>query len=217
VGDGTRVFGNKTTLRQLATLHGRNAARLKVVFYEREEHMNKVLTWLMNPPTTGPKSTLLLRLMAGGVFLWEGILKFVYTNQGIGRFTKLGMPIPAFTANFVACVEIVGGLLLLSGLLTRLIAVPFIIEMIVAILSTKISLYLGTYPLPLPSAPPQVGMWAVLHEIRSDYAQIVTVIFLLLNGPGKWSLDALLHDRRLSVPGPARRIAGAPDLVTGND
>jgi uncharacterized membrane protein YphA (DoxX/SURF4 family) len=98
-----------------------------------------------------------------------------------------------------------------------LIAVPFIIEMIVAILSTKISLYLGTYPLPLPSAPPHVGMWAVLHEIRSDYAQIVTVIFLLLNGPGKWSLDALLHDRRLSVPGPARRIAGAPDLVTGND
>jgi hypothetical protein len=32
----------------------------------------------------------------------------------------------------------------------------------------------------------------VLHEIRSDYAQILTVIFLLVNGPGKWSLDAVL-------------------------
>lgn len=170
--------------------------------------MNKLLIWLMNPPTDGPKSVLLLRLMAGGVFLWEGILKFVYANQGVGRFTKLGMPVPAFTANFVACLEIVGGLLLITGLLTRLIAVPFIIEMIVAILSTKIALYLGASPLPLPPALPKVGMWAVLHEIRSDYAQIMTVIFLLVNGPGRWSLDALLHNKRLSVHRPVR--AGAP-------
>src|SRR5277367_5706516 len=98
--------------------------------------MKSIMQWFTNPPTDGPTSTIYLRLMAGGVFLWEGILKFVYTNQGIGRFTKLGMPVPHFTANFVACFEIVGGLLLLSGLMTRLIAAPFIIEMIVAILST---------------------------------------------------------------------------------
>ena len=108
--------------------------------------MKSVWSWLMNPPTDGPKSTLYLRVMAGGVFLWEGILKFVYANQGIGRFTKLGMPFPHFTADFVACLEIGGGLLMLSGLLTRLIAIPFVFEMIVAILSTKISLYLGTSP-----------------------------------------------------------------------
>lgn len=166
--------------------------------------MNKALMWLMNPPTTGPKSTLLLRLMAGGVFLWEGILKFVYPNQGVGRFLKLGMPIPALTADFVACLEIVGGLLLLSGLLTRLIAVPFIIEMIVAILSTKVALYLGTSPLPLPPALPRVGMWAVLHEVRSEYAQIMTVLFLLVNGPGRWSLDALLQNKQLIVRRPVR-------------
>ncbi|MGA2738937.1 MAG: DoxX family protein [Bryobacteraceae bacterium] len=154
--------------------------------------MKNILTSLLNPPTQGPTSTLLLRLMAGGVFLWEGILKFVYTNQGIGRFTKLGMPFPHMTANFVAGLEIAGGLLLLSGLMTRLIAIPFIIEMIVAILSTKISLYLGTSPLPLPPAPPRVGFWAVLHEGRSDYAQLLTTAFLMINGPGKWSLDAVL-------------------------
>jgi putative oxidoreductase len=154
--------------------------------------MNKFLFWLINPPTDGPKSTLLLRAMAGGVFFWEGLLKFVYVNQGVGRFTKLGIPFPHFTAAFIGYLEIVGGLLLLSGLMTRLIAIPFVAEMIVAILSTKISLYLGTSPLPLPPAPPQVGFWAVLHEIRSDYAQILTVIFLLINGPGKWSLDAVL-------------------------
>ena len=104
-------------------------------------------------------------------------------------------------ADFVACLEIVGGLLLLSGLMTRLIAIPFIIEMIVAILSTKISLYLGTSPLPLPPAPPQMGVWAVLHEVRSEYAQILTVAFLLINGPGKWSLDAILGEARMRLPG----------------
>ena len=128
------------------------------------------------PPTTAPKSTLLLRLMAGGVFFGEGVLKFVYVNQGIGRFTKLGMPMPQELAPAIAVLEIVGGLLLIGGLGTRFISVPFIIEMIVAMLSTKISLYLGTSPLPMPPAPPQVGIWAVLHETRSDYAQIMPSI-----------------------------------------
>jgi uncharacterized membrane protein YphA (DoxX/SURF4 family) len=128
--------------------------------------------------------------------LWEGILKFVYVNQGLGRFTKIGIPAPSETATFVAVLEIVGGVLLLTGFLTRLIAVPFIIEMLIAMLSTKIALYLGTSPLPLPPAPPQVGMWAVLHEIRSDYAQIMTVIYLLIVGPGRVSIDALLARTR---------------------
>src|SRR5499427_4730007 len=146
-----------------------------------EQPMSKIISWLLNPPTDGPKSILFLRLMAGGVFFWEGLLKFVYANQGVGRFTKLGMPFPHFTATFVGCLEIFGGMLLLSGLMTRLIAVPFVAEMIVAILSTKVSLYLGTSPLPLPPAPPQVGIWAVLHEVRSEYAQLLTSLFLLIN------------------------------------
>jgi putative oxidoreductase len=162
--------------------------------------IKNIFHWLANPPTDGPDSTLLLRMMAGGVFFWEGMLKFVYVNQGIGRFTKLGMPFPHFTAGFIGWLEIIGGLMVISGLLTRWIAVPFIIEMIVAILSTKISLYLGTSPLPLPSTLPQVGIWAVLHEIRSDYAQIMTVAFLLINGPGKLSLDALLRREEKMVP-----------------
>jgi uncharacterized membrane protein YphA (DoxX/SURF4 family) len=161
--------------------------------------MNRLIAWLMHPPTDGPRTTLLLRLMAGGVFFWEGLLKFVYTNQGVGRFTKLGIPFPEVTANFIGGLEIVGGLLILSGFMTRLISIPFVIEMVVAILSTKISLFLGTSPLPAPPALPKVGFWAVLHEIRSDYAQILTSAFLLINGPGRWSLDALLSRRREPV------------------
>ena len=96
----------------------------------------------------------------------------------------------------MAILEILGGLLLIAGLFTRIIAVPFVIEMIVAILATKISLYLGTSPLPLPPAPPKFGAWAVLHEIRSDYAQIMSVMFLMIVGPGPWSLDAILARAR---------------------
>ena len=166
--------------------------------------MKNIWTWLLNPPPDGPASTLLLRLMMGGVFLWEGVMKFVFVSLGVGRFTKLGMPFPHFTADFVGCLEIVGGLLLLSGLMTRLIAIPFIIEMIVAILSTKISMYLGTSPLPLPPSPPQVGMWAVLHEVRSEYAQLLTSAFLLINGPGKWSLDALLQRNKSAKAVPSK-------------
>ena len=152
--------------------------------------MHRGLQWFSNPPHNAPRATILLRLLAGNVFLWEGILKFVYANQGVGRFTKLGFPFPDFTASFVGGLETVGGLLILVGLGTRWVAVPFLIEMVVAMLSTKIGLYLGTSPLPLPPSPPLTGFWAVLHEVRSEYAQLLTVAFLLWAGPGPWSLDA---------------------------
>jgi uncharacterized membrane protein YphA (DoxX/SURF4 family) len=133
--------------------------------------------------------------MAGGVFLWEGVLKFIYQNQGVGRFTKIGIPFPELSADFVGGLEILGGTLLILGLFTRFISVPFIIEMVVAMLSTKIAIFLGVSPLPLPPVPPQTGFAAVLHEVRSEYAQLLTVTFLLIVGAGPWSLDALLRRR----------------------
>src|SRR4029077_4509401 len=58
----------------------------------------------------------------------------------------------------------------------------------------------GTSPLPLPPSPPKVGIWAVLHESRSDWAQLLTSLYLIIVGPGQWSLDALLHPRRAPAP-----------------
>ena len=152
--------------------------------------------WLWNSPVDGPKATILIRLMAGGVFLWEGILKFVFHNQGGGRFALIGIPLPETMAIFVALLEIVGGVMLLSGLFTRLISIPFVVEMLVAMLSTKIAMYFGTSHLPLPPVPPRTGLWAVLHEIRSEYAQLMSAVFLMIVGPGPWSVDALLARRR---------------------
>jgi len=154
--------------------------------------MKKILDWFQYPPVTGPSSIIIIRLMAGTVFFFEGILKFVYVNQGVGRFTKLGFPFPATTAHLIATGEIIGGLLLVFGLFTRFVAFYFIIQMIVAVLSTKISLYLGTSPLAPPAALPKVGIWAVEHETRSDYAQIMTCLFLLIEGAGRRSLDFMI-------------------------
>ena len=154
--------------------------------------MKKIINWFLMPPVTGQSTILIIRLMAGSVFFWEGIMKFIYAAQGVGRFTKLGFPFPETTAHFVAVCEIIGGLFLIFGLFTRITAFYFIIQMIVAVLSTKIDLYFGTSPLPLPPAPPKTGFWAVLHESRSDYAQILTCLFLLIEGAGRRSLDFII-------------------------
>ena len=171
---------------------------------------HNLVRFFTHPSISGPKSTLVIRLMAGGVFLSEGLLKFAFANQGIGRFTKLGMPLPGVLAPAIALLEIGGGGLLITGLGTRLLSVPFIIEMVVAILSTKVSLFFGTSPLPKPPAPPFTGWWAVLHESRSDYAQLLCCVFLLVSGPGPWSLDALVQRwrgaRRASAPRPTSPV-----------
>ncbi len=154
--------------------------------------MKRIINWFLNPPVTGESTILIIRLMAGTVFFWEGILKFVYVNQGVGRFTKLGFPFPETTAHLIATGEIIGGLFIIFGLFTRITAFYFIVQMIVAVLSTKIDLYFGRSPLPMPPAPPKMGMWAVLHEVRSDYAQILTCLFLLIEGAGRRSLDFMI-------------------------
>ena len=101
-------------------------------------------------------------------------------------------------ATFVGVVEIAGGALLMLGVLTRLAAVPLIIDMLVAMASTKIPIFLGTSPLALPPVPPQIGFWAVLHEIRSDEAQFLCSLFLLLVGPGPLAVEALLRGKERS-------------------
>src|ERR1035437_9683415 len=97
------------------------------------------LTKLTN--TKAPGATVLIRLMVGSVFFLEGVLKFLYPDAlGAGRFAKIGILFPQIMSPFVGGVEIVCGALVLIGLLTRLAAIPLLINISVAILSTKIPL-----------------------------------------------------------------------------
>jgi putative oxidoreductase len=145
--------------------------------------------------TSAPASVILIRLVVGGVFLSEGIQKFLYpAENGVGRFTKIGIPAPEVMAPFVGVVEIVCGALILIGLLTRLAAIPLIINMLVAILSTKIPILLGQgfWGFSLRTLP-YYGFWGMAHEARTDFAMLLGSIFLLIVGAGTWSLDARLR------------------------
>ena len=152
--------------------------------------------------TDAPASSLLIRAVVGAVFLSEGIQKFLYPDEnGVGRFAKIGIPSPEITAPFVGAVEIVCGALVLVGILTRLASVPLIINMFVAILSTKIPILLGYgfWGFSLRTVP-YYGFWGMAHEARTDFAMLLGSIFLLIVGAGRISVDAFLSRGRNSAP-----------------
>ena len=127
----------------------------------------------------GPPAVLLVRLLVGGVFLSEGIQKFLFPDVlGVGRFTKIGIPAPGLLAPFVGIVEIGCGTLLILGLATRLAAIPLIIDMLVALATTKVPILLKS------------GFWATAHEARADYCMLLGSLFLVLVGAGPLSVDA---------------------------
>lgn len=149
--------------------------------------------------TNAPRSVLLIRIAVGAIFLSEGIQKFLYpAENGAGRFTRIGIPSPDVMGPFVGIVEIVCGALILVGLLTRLAAIPLIIDMLVAILSTKIPILLGHgfWGFSLRTLP-YYGFWGMLHEARTDLAMLLSSILLLIVGAGLWSIDARLSTRSL--------------------
>src|ERR1700691_1604036 len=136
------------------------------------------------------KAVVLIRVLVGWVFLSEGIQKFLFPDSlGVGRFVKIGIPWPQVMAPFVGVVEIVCGSLLLMGLITRLTTVPLLIDIAVALYSTKIVTFAKN------------GFWGTLHEARTDVSMLLGLIFLLLVGGGVWSLDAWLAGRRGAIHG----------------
>jgi putative oxidoreductase len=149
--------------------------------------------------TMAPASVILIRIAVGGVFLSEGIQKFLFPNElGVGRFVKIGIPAPGVMGPFVGIVEIVCGLLVVLGLLTRLAAIPLIIDMCVALISTKIPILLGHgFWRFSVSKLPSYGFWSMAHEARTDFAMLLGALFLLFVGAGAWSLDARLASKTL--------------------
>jgi uncharacterized membrane protein YphA (DoxX/SURF4 family) len=139
--------------------------------------------------TDAPDAVILVRLIVGGVFLSEGIQKFLFPDAlGVGRFAKIGIPAPEVMAPFVGVCEAVCGVLFLLGLLTRFAAVTMIIDMLVALSTTKVPILLEN------------GFWGMAHEARTDWAMLLGSIFLLVVGAGSWSIDAkwtrAVDDRR---------------------
>ena len=142
--------------------------------------------------TDAPAATVLVRLMTGSVFLSEGIQKFLYPEDlAAGRFTKIGIPSPEIMGPLVGGCEVVCGALLIVGFLTRLAAIVLLIDISVAIVSTKIPVFLGHgfWGFSLMKLP-RYGFWSMMHEARTDFSMWLGLLFLLIVGAGRWSFDA---------------------------
>ncbi|MFD2257380.1 DoxX family protein [Luteolibacter algae] len=144
--------------------------------------------------STAPPSTILIRIMIGGVFLGEGIQKFLYSEtMGSGRFEKIGIPSPDLMGPFVGSTEIVCGVLVLLGLATRYAVIPLLAIMAVAIFTTKIPILLGAEFFGFaPRSLDRYGLLGMLHESRTDLSMTFGSLYLLIVGAGRWSLDAVL-------------------------
>jgi uncharacterized membrane protein YphA (DoxX/SURF4 family) len=152
--------------------------------------------------TRAPGWTILIRLVVGlVVFFPEGLQKLLFPGiLGAGRFANIGVPFPELTGPFVGVVETICGALIILGLFTRLAAIPLIVIMIVAIVSTKVPILLGQdfWIFHLPKMA-RYGFWSMMHEARDDFGMLLGSLYLLIVGAGRWSLDGLLSRDRSSA------------------
>jgi len=131
--------------------------------------------------TVSDNRAILIRIIVGLIFLSEGIQKYLFPELvGTGRFEKIGFADPAFWAYFTGTFEILCGSLILLGLLTRLASIPLFIIMMTAFVTTK-------WPILMDK-----GFWVMAHEYRTDFAMTLLLIYLLIYGAGKWSVDSKL-------------------------
>ncbi len=139
----------------------------------------------MTHSSVGPGSRIanavvLIRILVGWVFVSEGIQKFLFPAQlGVGRFVKIGIPLPQVMAPFVGAVEIIFGSLVIVGLFTRMATIPLLGVIGTAIATTKLPML------------HQSGLWSMLHEARTDFSMLLGLVFLLIVGGGGFALDRL--------------------------
>lgn len=131
-----------------------------------------------------PQSVVLVRFIVGCVFFVEGVQKFLFPDTlGVARFIKIGFPYPHFMVGLSGGAEIICGCLLMAGLLTRLASIPLMINISVAILSTKVPMLF------------QKGFWTTVHESRLDFTMLFCLVFLLLVGGGGLSVNSKISEK----------------------
>ena len=132
---------------------------------------------------------LVVRLAMAAVFINHGWPKLANLGQTVSFFGKIGIPAPGFFGPFVGVVEVLGGVMLAVGLLSSFWGVALAIDMVVAIISTKLS---GSMPFSF-------------NKMELDLMMLVTSLLMAIEGAGVYAIDAL---RRAKKPVPV-----APPVV----
>jgi putative oxidoreductase len=123
-----------------------------------------------------------LRIGVATIFIRHGAQKlFVFGFAGVtGAFTQMGVPAPGLMGPAIGLLEFFGGIALLLGLLTRVIALGFVCDMLGAILLVQLKRGFGAYEL--------------------EFLLLVSSVALALTGAGRFSIDALIAGRRERNP-----------------
>jgi len=138
---------------------------------------------------------LLVRLYWGWQFIQTGWGKINNIPKVTGFFTDLGIPFPGLNAHFIAGLEFAGGILLVLGLASRLIAVPLTINMLVAYITAD-----------------REALFSVISDPDKFYAAapytfLVASLIVLIFGPGKFAVDAWIAWKRRSIADHAAEAA----------
>lgn len=140
--------------------------------------------------TDSDRTTILIRLLVGSVFFFEGIQKYIYPFRGVERFESIGLSFPEFTSFFTGGFEIVCGLMVVAGFLTHVSVIPLIIIMLTALFTTKLPILLGTEICGFALRDlKNYGFLSMIHEARTDLAMLICSGFLFIKGGGYWSVD----------------------------
>jgi len=137
----------------------------------------KLTTWL------GFLAPLLTRLVIGQAFFLTGRGKLQNIDKIVEFFTGLGIPMPGLNAAFVSRLEYYGGMLLIVGLATRLIALLLSSTMVVALMTADKADFVGAF-----TGAGEKGLTDV-----TAFVYLLFLVWLVLHGPGWLSLDALVR------------------------
>jgi putative oxidoreductase len=135
---------------------------------------------------------LVTRLVVGWAFYLTGSGKWAHFDNTVTFFTELGIPYPEANAAFVSSLELAGGICLILGLFTRLMATGLASTMVVALATADKARFLES--------------WSTASDVSpTDISAFVFLLFfswLALYGAGPVSLDGLLGRWLLTDPAP---------------
>src|SRR6266478_2637227 len=155
------------------------------------DNLRRTITWILGwTESTDWLAPLLMRLFFGYFWIINGWGK-IHDLQGFAqRFAGWGIPYPHINAALSAYTEFIGGLLTVCGIGTRLVSIPMIINMLVAILKVNL--------LRVNNLDDFVELDEPLYAL--------TYMWLLISGPGWVSVDYLIN-RVFGSDSPAPEIS----------
>jgi uncharacterized membrane protein YphA (DoxX/SURF4 family) len=157
------------------------------------ENFQNMITKIIQNDTF--KTTLMFRLMVDMAFLTEGIQKFRYPAQrDSNRFETMGFHKPELSGNFVRIVEILAGLLILTGAPTNLILMT--VAIVVTCIPIAFGQNFGPFVLRVLNS---YGFWSVGHQVRTELVLWLASLSLFLKRAGRWSINFRLGELLFSI------------------